>query len=142
MSDARAIFPPSNHLIRSGRTGAIIPNARKSSVTVIKINANAAFVVPPRCAVPPAGAGNCPLSPPIFSMFAIILKFQPYLLRPQPAFSSFSSASFFAFARYTDRSGQIAATTSTLLNSPAQAPPCLTPPKSPAESAASSTYAY
>jgi len=31
---AFAMFPPSNRIIRFGKTGAIIPNAKKSSVTV------------------------------------------------------------------------------------------------------------
>jgi hypothetical protein len=36
------MFPPSNAIIRFGKTGAIIPNARKSSVTVTIINTNVA----------------------------------------------------------------------------------------------------
>ena len=40
-AEARAMSPLSNCLMRLGKTGAIMPNARKSSatVTIIKINA-------------------------------------------------------------------------------------------------------
>jgi hypothetical protein len=38
------MLPPSNWIIRFGKTGAIIPNARKSSVTVITMKIKVAFV--------------------------------------------------------------------------------------------------
>jgi len=53
MAAAFAMSPPSNWMIRFGKTGAMIPNARKSSATVIMMNANVA-----RDAVLPSVAGG------------------------------------------------------------------------------------
>src|SRR5882672_5037488 len=42
MAAAWAMFPPSNRMMRLGRTGAIMPKARKSNRTVARMKANAA----------------------------------------------------------------------------------------------------
>jgi len=42
MAAARAMLPPSNWMMRLGRTGAMMPKARKSKRTVIRMKTKAA----------------------------------------------------------------------------------------------------
>ena len=74
MLDARTKSPPSNHLIKSGNTGAMIPNARKSSRTVTVIKAIAALD-PDGAAFAAAEAGNCSVLEGVLSRSAMRVRF-------------------------------------------------------------------
>src|SRR6266566_7441051 len=46
MAEARAKSPPSKLRIKSGSTGTMMPNARKSNATMMRMNVNAARLGP------------------------------------------------------------------------------------------------
>ena len=74
MSDARAMSPPSKRMIRLGNTGAIIPKARKSSITVTMMKTIVARDVPP-WGMAALGAGNCSGLEGMCSRSAISVRF-------------------------------------------------------------------